>query len=193
MPEITLPQGTISYRDTGEGPPVVAAPAAGSPAVWLRLVRSGTTWSPPCAAVRSSARRLLERQGYTVLEARHGAEALGELERRPTGIDLVISDVVMPEMGGRELGRRLTAIRPALPILFMSGYSAEELRRFRVSDLVHPQDAPDVRRLEHVAPTAEAARQPDSAGRAHRAAGVHRRSDRLRRGADHHAAQALGR
>jgi PAS domain S-box-containing protein len=77
--------------------------------------------------VRTLASRGLREHGYTVLEARHGAEALRELERRPTGIDLVISDVVMPEMGGRELGRRLTAIRPALQILFMSGYTGEDV------------------------------------------------------------------
>ena len=42
-------------------------------------------------------------------------------------MDLVISDVVMPEMGGRELGRRLAALRPSLPVLFMSGYTGEDV------------------------------------------------------------------
>ena len=57
--------------------------------------------------VRTLASRGLREQGYTVLEARHGAEALEQVLVHPRGIDLVISDVVMPEMGGRELGRRL--------------------------------------------------------------------------------------
>ena len=77
--------------------------------------------------VRALASRGLREHGYTVLEARHGAEALLELESRPAGIDLVISDVVMPEMGGRELGRRLASIRPTLPVLYISGYTGEDV------------------------------------------------------------------
>ena len=75
------------------------------------------------AAVRSSARRLLERQGYTVLEARHGADALRIVEESGRQIDLVVTDLVMPEMGGKELAERLRAHRPALKVLFMSGYT----------------------------------------------------------------------
>jgi PAS domain S-box-containing protein len=77
--------------------------------------------------VRALASRGLREHGYTVLEARHGDEALAEVARRPAGIHLVVSDVVMPEMGGRELARRLTTIRPELPILFMSGYTGEDV------------------------------------------------------------------
>ena len=75
------------------------------------------------AAVRSSARRLLERQGYTVLEARHGADALRLVEESGRQIDLVVTDLVMPEMGGKELAERLRAHRPGLKVLFMSGYT----------------------------------------------------------------------
>ena len=75
------------------------------------------------AAVRSSARRLLERHGYTVVEARHGADALRIVEAGERQIDLVITDIVMPEMGGRELVERLRARHPAIKVLFMSGYS----------------------------------------------------------------------
>jgi two-component system cell cycle sensor histidine kinase/response regulator CckA len=75
------------------------------------------------ASVRSSARRLLERHGYTVIEARHGAEALRMVEAGDRRIDLVITDLVMPEMGGRELVERLHARHPGLKVLFMSGYS----------------------------------------------------------------------
>ncbi|MGH7580406.1 MAG: PAS domain S-box protein [Gemmatimonadales bacterium] len=75
------------------------------------------------AAVRSSARRLLERQGYHVLEARHGADALRIVEESNRPIDLVVTDLVMPEMGGKELAERLRAHRPALKVLFMSGYT----------------------------------------------------------------------
>jgi two-component system cell cycle sensor histidine kinase/response regulator CckA len=75
------------------------------------------------AAVRSSVRRLLEWHGYTVLEARNGADALRVYEIHEDGIDLVLTDVVMPEMGGHELVERLRARRPGLRVLFMSGYA----------------------------------------------------------------------
>jgi CheY-like chemotaxis protein len=73
-------------------------------------------------AVRSSVRRLFERHGYSVLEARHGQEALRIMESGAR-VDLVVTDLVMPEMGGRELVERLRARHPALKVLFMSGYS----------------------------------------------------------------------
>jgi PAS domain S-box-containing protein len=78
-------------------------------------------------AVRSSARRLLERHGYTVLEARHGADALRIVEETDREVDLVVTDLVMPEMGGRELVERLRTRRPALKVLFMSGYTEKAI------------------------------------------------------------------
>jgi len=77
--------------------------------------------------VRSLASRTLREHGYTVLEARHGADALRQLAAPSTAVDLVISDVVMPEMGGRELGRRLATLRPSLPVLYISGYTGEDV------------------------------------------------------------------
>jgi two-component system cell cycle sensor histidine kinase/response regulator CckA len=79
------------------------------------------------AAVRASARRLLERYGYTILEARHGADALRIFEANEARIDLVLTDIVMPEMGGRELVERLRAYRPGLKVLFMSGYTEQAI------------------------------------------------------------------
>jgi PAS domain S-box-containing protein len=79
------------------------------------------------AAVRSSARRLLERQGYTVLEARHGADALRIVEESGRRIDLVVTDLVMPEMGGKELAERLRTHRPGLKVLFMSGFTEKAI------------------------------------------------------------------
>ena len=75
------------------------------------------------AAVRSSVRRLLEWHGYTVLEARNGAEALRIFDTHEETIDLVLTDVVMPEMGGHELVERLQSRRPELRVLFMSGFA----------------------------------------------------------------------
>jgi two-component system, cell cycle sensor histidine kinase and response regulator CckA len=77
--------------------------------------------------VRTLACRGLREQGYTVLEAKHGLEALAQVEQNHQAIDLVISDVVMPELSGRELGARLAVLRPELPILYMSGYTGDDV------------------------------------------------------------------
>jgi PAS domain S-box-containing protein len=77
--------------------------------------------------VRSMTCRGLREHGYTVLEARNGAEALAVVEENLGSIDLVVSDVVMPEVGGRELAARLTLLDPALPVLYMSGYTGEDV------------------------------------------------------------------
>jgi two-component system cell cycle sensor histidine kinase/response regulator CckA len=78
--------------------------------------------------VRAVAERALIRHGYTVLTAAHGEEAMAILA---TGekIDLIVSDVVMPTMDGPTLGREARAKYPELPILFMSGYAEEQLRK----------------------------------------------------------------
>jgi two-component system cell cycle sensor histidine kinase/response regulator CckA len=57
------------------------------------------------------------------LRARHGVEAIDLLRRHPGQIDLVLSDVVMPKMGGSELAARLPSVRPGTKVLLMSGYS----------------------------------------------------------------------
>jgi two-component system, cell cycle sensor histidine kinase and response regulator CckA len=77
--------------------------------------------------VRRFARAALEEQGYRVLEAGHGWEALMRLAEFDGSVNLVIADVMMPEMGGSELARRLAVERPELPILFLSGYTDDEL------------------------------------------------------------------
>ena len=77
-------------------------------------------------AVRVFASKALERQGYTVLEARHGRDALLRLSQHEGPIQLLITDIVMPEMGGGELARRLSSERPDLRILYMSGYADGE-------------------------------------------------------------------
>jgi PAS domain S-box-containing protein len=79
------------------------------------------------ATVRDSVRRLLEWHGYRVLEAGNGTEALRIYESNPGGIDLVLTDLVMPEMGGHELVERLRASNPGLRVVFMSGYAEKSL------------------------------------------------------------------
>ena len=80
-------------------------------------------------AVRSVARKMLEKKGYEVLDARHGKDALLTFQDRGGTIDLLLTDMVMPEMGGRELAERLTAIAPALKVVYMSGYTADAVTR----------------------------------------------------------------
>jgi two-component system cell cycle sensor histidine kinase/response regulator CckA len=79
-------------------------------------------------AVRAVAARILERGGFRVLQAPDGAGAL-ELVDRHGPPQVVLTDLMMPGVGGAELARRLKERWPALPIVFMSGYSPEELHR----------------------------------------------------------------
>ena len=78
-------------------------------------------------AVRALAREVLRRHGYVVLEARHGVDAMRVAERHTDDIQLLVTDVVMPHMSGRELARRLGAVRPHMKALFMSGYTDHAL------------------------------------------------------------------
>jgi two-component system cell cycle sensor histidine kinase/response regulator CckA len=80
-------------------------------------------------AVRALTRTLLEQHGYTVLLARDGEEALEVAAAHPGVIDLLLTDVVMPRLGGRELAQRLGAARPDVRALFMSGYTADTVLR----------------------------------------------------------------
>ncbi|HVR36771.1 MAG TPA: ATP-binding protein [Methylomirabilota bacterium] len=74
-------------------------------------------------SVRTMIRTHLRLQGYTVIEARNGMEALLTLKEKDAHLDLLVTDVVMPEMGGVELARRLTGQQPDLRVLYISGYS----------------------------------------------------------------------
>jgi CheY-like chemotaxis protein len=77
--------------------------------------------------VRQLACRGLRDQGYLVIEAGNGILALQYIEQHPGTVDLVISDVVMPGMGGREFGQRLALVESGLPVLFMSGYTGDDV------------------------------------------------------------------
>ncbi|MGH7506880.1 MAG: response regulator, partial [Longimicrobiales bacterium] len=84
------------------------------------------------SAVRALTSRVLRKYGYTVIEAPSGDEAV-QLARRHTGtIDLLVTDVVMPGMSGREVADRIRASRPDTRILFTSGYTPEAILQHRV-------------------------------------------------------------
>jgi CheY-like chemotaxis protein len=75
--------------------------------------------------VRVLARRVLVASGYVVHEARNGREGLSFSEAHPGPIDLLLSDVVMPEVGGRELADGVLGLRPGVKVLFMSGHTED--------------------------------------------------------------------
>jgi CheY-like chemotaxis protein len=83
-------------------------------------------------AVRQVARAILQRSGYEVIEASSGAEALEHCRRSDRGIDLLLTDVIMPAMSGRELVEKALALRPNLRVLFMSGYTDDTVVRHGV-------------------------------------------------------------
>jgi DNA-binding response OmpR family regulator len=84
-------------------------------------------------AVRAIARTALTRQGHHVLTAGDAAEALAVARAHPGPIHLLLTDVVMPGMGGRELAERVVAERRGVRVLFMSGYTEDEVLHRGVS------------------------------------------------------------
>jgi two-component system cell cycle sensor histidine kinase/response regulator CckA len=92
-------------------------------------------------SVRNLVRVMLESKGYDVLAAGGAEEAEQLCAERPGGVDLLLSDVVMPEVNGRVLAERLAAITPSLRVLFMSGYSDEAVYR-------HGEISPDASFIE---------------------------------------------
>jgi CheY-like chemotaxis protein len=84
------------------------------------------------AAVRAVARQALARQGYTVLEAADGTEALQIAASHPGPIHLLLTDVVMPGLSGRQLSDQLTLLRPDTRVLYTSGYTDDAVVRHGV-------------------------------------------------------------
>lgn len=82
--------------------------------------------------VRSIAAITLETSGYDVLVAANGEEALRLCKRSGSSIELLLTDIVMPRMGGQELSRQLLSLRPGTPVLYMSGHSANAITHHRV-------------------------------------------------------------
>ena len=122
LPAATTEEGTV----TGETRSAPSSPDPTAPATIL-LVEDEP-------AIRTLARRVLEARGHTVIEADDGLAGLERAEATP-GLDLVLTDLTMPRMGGEELARRLAELRPSLPIVFMSGYGESRLAE---GGVLHP-------------------------------------------------------
>ncbi len=129
-----------AYSEPGLGTTIkIYFPAAASPAA----VTAEARLEPPAArtplepglvlvvedepAVRQLVRRALEAAGLTVLEAENGHQALEAVSMRRERPKLVLTDVIMPGLNGRELSERLAAAQPGLPVLFMSGYTGDDV------------------------------------------------------------------
>ncbi|HVA87209.1 MAG TPA: ATP-binding protein, partial [Candidatus Saccharimonadales bacterium] len=105
-------------------PPPVASSTRGSETVLL---------VEDAPAVRQLAHRALVARGFTVLDAESGQHALEVIDSYAGPVHIVVTDVVLPGMNGRELVERLQALRPGISALFMSGYTADVLLHHRVT------------------------------------------------------------
>ena len=123
--KIYLPRSRTVGDEARPAPPVAAARASGPETV---LVVEDE------APVRKLAVRILERQGYRVLQARDGLEAETVAREFDDRIDLLLSDVVMPGRSGAATAQRLTAARPELRVLYMSGYTDNAIMHHGVLD-----------------------------------------------------------
>jgi DNA-binding NtrC family response regulator len=86
-------------------------------------------------SVRRATSEFLTLQGYTVMEAKDGVDALVVATHTDSAIDLVITDVVMPNMSGGELAKEMGLIHPLTKVLFVSGYAGKTVMDHRVTDL----------------------------------------------------------
>jgi PAS domain S-box-containing protein len=122
--KVYLPQVESEPRELGEQV-VEVAPRGGSETILLVEDE---------AVVRGLARRILEQAGYSVVEASRGDEALRFCAEHAAEVDLLLTDVVMPEMSGKELADRLKSQYPELKMVFMSGYTDESIVHHGVLD-----------------------------------------------------------
>jgi len=114
--EVLMPQHTAAAAELPAMPVPRTEPPRARAGECLLLVEDDDQ-------VRDVARRMLEAAGYHVIEAKGPEEALAIARTPSARIDALVTDVVMPRMGGRQLAEIVTAIRPGIAVLFLSGYS----------------------------------------------------------------------
>jgi len=123
--EILLPE----VRSEGASPPPAPALTAAFPAG-----REGVLLVEDDPALLMLGREVLTELGYRVFAAPTGLEALRLMDEERPEIQILVTDVVMPGMNGRELAERVTAGRPELPVLFISGYTRDSVLREEIAD-----------------------------------------------------------
>jgi CheY-like chemotaxis protein len=79
------------------------------------------------SSIRAVLREFLESKGYRILEAQNGRQALELAEHHPGSIEVLVTDVIMPQIRGLELAKRVTEFHPDICVIFMSGYSEDAL------------------------------------------------------------------
>lgn len=141
---IFLPRHDVPVVDMPAAPPLARTGAVAAPAQTPMPATDGDAPPPPIAdhtgkgtillvededAVRAFGSRALRSRGYTIIEAQSGVDALEQVGNRIEDIDLVVSDVVMPEMDGPTLLKELRARNPELKVIFVSGYAEEAFRK----------------------------------------------------------------
>jgi len=104
------------------------------------------------STVRRFAARVLEREGYGVVEARDGAEALELIQQGGILVEVVVSDIVMPRLNGVELMQALSTSHPHLPVILMSGHAPSALTELGIAApcAILPKPFPSERLLEEV-------------------------------------------
>ena len=119
--QVYLPALAADRRRAGAGVAAVASAAERAGAGRVILVAEDDD------ELRAVTARILTENGYVVVPVSRGTEALALLSDESKVFDLLLSDVVMPQMSGRDLAERTASIRPSLPVLFMSGYAGQHL------------------------------------------------------------------
>ena len=122
--EVYLPQVEAEADAAGKGETAISLSRGGEA---ILLVEDED-------AVREVVCRMLKQCGYTVLSASLPGEALALIERHRGPISLLVTDVVMPEMGGRELAERVVRSRPGIKVLYISGYADDAIAHRRIQE-----------------------------------------------------------
>ena len=118
LPVAAAAPRTAPPRGPPPGPGGIEPPPSNHPAVLLVEDDDG---------VRDFAREVLVRAGYHVRLARNGVDGLEQMRIHEDSVDVVVTDIVMPEMGGREMVEQLRRRRPTLPVLYITGYNDDAL------------------------------------------------------------------
>ena len=116
LPRIEARAGEIVAESAGAVEPLTAAAEAPAPLATILVVEDE-------AGIRALVRKILRRQGYEVLEAANGQDALALCREHGQRVELLITDVLMPQMGGRELVERLQTQGHDMKVLYVSGYT----------------------------------------------------------------------